>query len=98
MNPGLRPGLRSCAPNGAAVHKASENELEAELHRARVGLNIGDLTERAACLMHGIRCAVWKRGQTETGIRQSEVLMVERVEKLPSELEIAVFGEMELLG
>jgi len=79
-----------------AVQQAmSEIELQGELHGTWVGLNVRDTAEAAAGLMHSVGFPVRARRQAKAGVRQSQILMVERVEHFPAELEETLLVEME---
>src|SRR5215471_8056966 len=57
-------------------------ELQRELHGARIGLNIRNAPECAASLTDRVGFAIWARRQAVVGVRQPQVLVVERVEHL----------------
>src|SRR5262245_8070169 len=67
-------------------------ELQRKLHRARIGLYVGNTAERAAGLADRIGFTVRPRGQAVARVRQPQVLMIQRVEHLPAELEVALLG------
>ena len=77
-------------------------ELQSEFHRARIGLNIRNAPEITRILVDGV-CrlvtsdGVYNRGQTPVGVRKARVLMVQSIECLPTELEVPVFADVELL-
>ena len=64
----------------------SKLESQTELHGAWVGLHIGNLPELAAELVNQVRTPVCIRWQAPIAVRNAQVLMVERIEKVPSEL------------
>jgi hypothetical protein len=66
--------------HASAIQPSSEIKLQSELHGAGIGLYVGDSAETTAGLMHGIGFSVRARRQTETGIRQPEILVIQRVE------------------
>ena len=75
----------------------SPEELQRERHVPRVSLDIGDFAERASRLMHQVHLASWAGWQTIRGIGKRRILMIERIEHFPLELEVSAFRKVEVL-
>src|SRR5207302_10218567 len=76
----------------------SEDELQHKLHRSWIGLDVGNATEAASGLMHPVSSAVGKLRQTEVGVRDAQVLVVEGIKHLPPDLGLPLLREMERSG
>ncbi len=74
----------------------SEYKLHPELHSAWIGLHIGDLAELATELMNHVGGSICIRPETPLRIRNSEVLMIQRVVNLPSKRHELRFGDMKI--
>ena len=74
-----------------------EIHLEHKLQRPRVSLHVRDSPERAPRLLHQIRLAVRTRGQTEVRVGIAQILMIKRLERLPSKLDVPSLSQMEVL-
>src|SRR5215813_13762253 len=70
-------------------------ELQRELHGARIGLYVGNAAECTACLADRVSFALRARRQAVARVRQPQVLMIQRVEHLPAELDVALLGQVE---
>ena len=73
-----------------------KEELHCELHGAWVRLNIGDPAELAPKDVNGIRASIRVGRQAPGIIRDPQVLMVQRVEDVPAELEIFAFRKRRI--
>jgi len=73
-------------------------ELQCEFRSARIGLDVGDAPKLAASLMDQIGSTAGRRRQTEIGIRKSQVLVIQRVEGLPTKVKVCFFDNVKLLA
>jgi hypothetical protein len=73
-------------------------ELQPELHIARVGLNVGNLSKLATELVNCIDLPIRSRRQAPMIIGQAQILMVQGVEHLPLNLEVLAFGKVKVFG
>jgi hypothetical protein len=76
----------------------SELKSQTELHGAWVRLHVGDLPELATELVNQVRSSVRIRRQAPISVGNAQILMVERIEKIPSELYVARFAEIHFLA
>src|SRR5574337_1725935 len=76
---------------------ALPEELQSKFHRPRVSLDVGDASELASRLVYPISYVTRQWRQAPTRVRISQVLMVKGVKHLPTELQVPVLGDVELL-
>jgi len=85
-------------PRAAQSLSLLKNELQPELHGLGVGLNTGDLAERAPKTVHPIRTAIRIGMQAPFVTGYPQVHMVEEVVHLEPKLQVLRFREFEVFA